>query len=258
MAREEEKEENSCWDEANDRAQRRIANLEEENQRLKEEAERQKNGAEAEAARKMAEAEKEQKRKHSEVEAEKEAKRREKPSRSWRKRSSMGESSLRISRSTTGGTASCCSNSEHILDRPTPLLLLHLPPNSDPNSLPKTNCPPPPYQRPLRHPQKRPKGRKAGHHILLDGQKDASERVLLCGGDRKGVETCYTSFFFLFLCCLRSVFFREPEERKNGRRQEREGLMKKKIKSTELVARPSKKSGMYESCRWKFTRANGK
>ena len=80
MAREKEEieekrnEEKEVWDEGNDRAQRRIAVLEKENQKLKEgEAKRQKKAAEAEAARKTAEAKKEEEEKCSE-EAQKEAK----------------------------------------------------------------------------------------------------------------------------------------------------------------------------------------
>ena len=80
MAREKEEmeekrdEEKKAWDEWNDCAQRRIAVLVEEIQKLREdEAERQKKAAEAEAARKAAEAKKEEEEKSSE-EAQKDAK----------------------------------------------------------------------------------------------------------------------------------------------------------------------------------------
>lgn len=66
-------EEKKSWGEANDRAQRRIADLEEENRKLKDEAtERQKKDAEAEAARKAAEAEKEEEKRRSLEEAQRE------------------------------------------------------------------------------------------------------------------------------------------------------------------------------------------
>lgn len=76
MAREKkESEEKKSWDKANDGAERRIADLEEENQTLKdEEAERQRKGKEAEMARETAETEKEQGQKRSEKEAQKEVK----------------------------------------------------------------------------------------------------------------------------------------------------------------------------------------
>lgn len=68
-------EEKKSWDKANDRAERRIADLEEENQTLKDkEAERQRKGKEAEMARETAETEKEQGQKRSEKEAQKEVK----------------------------------------------------------------------------------------------------------------------------------------------------------------------------------------
>ena len=65
-------EEEKSWAKDSDRAQKRIADLEAENQSLKDsEAERQKQATEAEAAMKTANAEKEQGRKHAEEEANK-------------------------------------------------------------------------------------------------------------------------------------------------------------------------------------------
>lgn len=64
--------EEKSWDKANDRAQKRIDNLEAESQGLKDkEAERQKQAAEAEAVIKTAEAEQKNWQKHSEEEGKK-------------------------------------------------------------------------------------------------------------------------------------------------------------------------------------------
>ena len=231
MAREkEEKEENSCWDEANDRAQRRIANLEEENQRLKEEAERQKKGAEAEAARKMAEAEKEQERKHSEVEAEKEAKRREKPSRSWRKRSSMGESSLRISRPTTGGTASCCSNSEHNSTDLRRSSGSTSPPTATQLPSPRPTVRLPPTNAHFATPKSAQRAEKRAITSFWMARRKQVNGCSCTGEIGKGSKHVTLGFFFFFLCCLRFDFFRGSEQRKNGRRQEREGRVDEKKK----------------------------
>ena len=276
-------EEKKSWDETNDRAQRRIADLEEENRKLKDEAaERQRKDAENEAARKADEAEKEEGQKRSMEEAQKEGrktvakletevlngrkligdlqgdKRRDRQMllelRAQLVRPSHAAPPSHINPLRFGGSASRFMGPPTIADpSPSPYFgppafpiselqtpltsqkpIVRLPSSAFAPPAVETlptfpkpivrlpSRPPPPrfhcqgLLHHHHHHQTRPKGRKAGPEVRLEGEKEVSERVLMRKGarDRKGkqredrsFEPKFTTLDYLLFCILIFFFF---------------------------------------------------